>query len=645
LIKQLNTTLITFCALVLFSCTNGAGVVGKANSTTSNLASNTSGDNLTGSVPTITRIIIDPVNPGTFDLEGDGSSAIGNVCTASATTSTTTTTTTSTDYQGAGTSSCQCYYQYTVPSTGAQEAVYVNTSYFEANMVSCPYSTIEAGVTSVNVSLYVTSSSLTSTPAISVPLTGSTSAFDTTNSNNFTSIQRYQCKDVVSIFMPWSGSGSGTAGANAMYDPFQSDAPDTSYPLNFYTGNFGATFSYFSGAASSSVGNWNCPGVPNDTSVPGLDLRVWSVGPDSAGSSQIYPAVGSAFDRSTFYTANQASGIFSVPLNTYIAPTLYGQPGGTGSSAPSGYGATPNFVSSTQETCGDGTTDNIPAGFKWAKLWLFRADLAPRYYRTSSVIASVNIACNPGVDSSNSVAFPACFNGHTYNAGVTAQGGYKTSTSAFTTDPSTYPLADRIFTGEGSTASGNAMCFNFDGWAGAGEATYSGCASGIEEAPGCETGTETTAVFGAGTDHYAPPVFATTSTLAATYEGPGKVDPLNLLTATTGQYVPKDMNPTSVDLDLNNPRYDFLYVVTPVTVMAYQMENTASSANYPYTPYRFPSKQDCQSSNPNNPAFSGDCNPSKIIHYGLKLHDISTNGDPGNTTSNLVYPMCVLQPI
>jgi hypothetical protein len=629
-LNKLNKiTLAGFASLLAFSCTNGASIVSHGSSNSSATLSS-GGDSLTsGTVPVVTRVIIDPVNPGTFDLEGDGSNSIGQDCVATSTG--TTTSTSSTNLEGTGTSTCQCFYQYTRAS-GTQESVYVNTSYFEANMVRCPYTTIESDVTSVNVSLFDTTSGQASSPAIPVPLTGAASGFDLTNINNFLNMQRWQCKDVVTIYSPWSGTGSSGAGSNAMYDPVQSDDPDMSYPLNFYTGNFGAAFSYFSSGSPSTLQNWNCPTIPNNPNLPGYDLRVWSVGPDTAGSSNIYPPTGSAFDRSTFYVAKQAAGIFNVPLNTYIAPTLYGQVGGTGSSAPSGYGVSPTFVSSTQETCGDGTTTNIPAGYQWAKLWLFRADLADRYYRTSSAIGSVSINCNPGPDTSNNSPFTNC-----YPAGGGTGTTYLTSA---TVHNAPVPLADRIIYGEGETSPYiNIACVNFDG-SGVGLG-YSTCLNSSKEAPGCWTGTETTAQFGAGTDYWS---------LIGSYPTPYN-DPIGIIApGIPGQHVPKDLNPTSTDLDANtsgtpNARYDFLFVVTPVTVMAYQMENTASSLNYPYTPYRFPSKQDCQSSNPNNPAFSGDCNPSKIIHYGLKLHDISTNGDPGNNTSNLVYPMCVLQPI
>ena len=110
--------------------------------------------------------------------------------------------------------------------------------------------------------------------------------------------------------------------------------------------------------------------------------------------------------------------------------------------------------------------------------------------------------------------------------------------------------------------------------------------------------------------------------------------------------VPKDTAPQQNDLDAGNPRYDFVFVVSPESVMAAQMENSSNTSNYPYIPYRFPNASDCQSPDPDNPLTVGDCNPSKIIHYGLKLHDVSTNGDPPASDPNRpgIFPMCVLQP-
>jgi hypothetical protein len=609
---------IATLAFLVSACTNGLTIAGHSTASSTGSTGNGSNDSLTNSqFITVDRVIEDPNTSGVFDLEGDGSNAIGVDCTASGTSSSS-----NSNYQGSGTSTCQCYYQYTDPSTGDSESIYVDTSYFEANMVQCPYSTIPPTVQKVTVSLYQTASGQTSN-AIVFPLTGTNLAIDPTNLINYAKVNRYQCKDVVSILLPWATGN--TSSANVMYDPIQSEYPDISYPLNFYTTNYGDAFSEF---AQAALQNWNCPSLPNDPAVPGLDLRVWSVGPDTAGSSNIYPPAGSAFDRSTFYVAKQPTGVFNVPVNTYIAPTLFGGQNGAGNTNATGYAAAPVATSSTTEGCPDSSTP-IPPGYQWAKLWLFRADLAPRYYRTSSVIASVQVGCNPGTDSLNNYAFNDC--GTT--GGLTATGGENPSTAAV-------PLADRVLAGEGTPASGNVLCVNIDGSEGG--AGFN-CAYGTGEGPGCWTGTETTAQFGAGTDLWDP------RGVVVTQSSPQLTDPLQIFGNSTGiaQHVPKDMSPSSVDLDVNNPRFDFLVVVTPVSVMAAQMENTSSSLNYPYTPYRFPSKQDCQSSNPNNPSFSGDCNPSKKITYGLKLHDISTNGDPPSGAQNEtgVYPMCVLQPI
>ena len=101
------------------------------------------------------------------------------------------------------------------------------------------------------------------------------------------------------------------------------------------------------------------------------------MGPDSGGSYLIYPPSGSTFDRSTFYLANAAAGVFTVPLNSYTAPTIVSD--GTGS--PIGYGAAPIPSGTNQETCPDSVP--IPTGFHWAKLWLFRADLPDRNYVVS----------------------------------------------------------------------------------------------------------------------------------------------------------------------------------------------------------------------------------------------------------------------
>src|SRR5207248_4689736 len=117
-----------------------------------------------------------------------------------------------------------------------------------------------------------------------------------------------------------------------------------------------------------------------------------------------------------------------------------------------------------------------------------------------------------------------------------------------------------------------------------------------------------------------------------------------------------DYTPTIADLDTNGQaRYDFLFVVTPESVMAAQMQDSSKSANYPYTPYRFMSKGDCVSSDPDLPSFPGDCNTNRILRYGLKIHGVESAGDPDATSGNPadpitpstrygLFPICALQP-
>jgi hypothetical protein len=603
----------TFLAGLLLAtgCTNNLSSLGKGSSSGATHTVITSdGDSGSGLV-TLERVIEDPSMTGTFDLIGDGTNAIGQVCAPDSTD------TSSSDLNGAGPSTCQCAYSYT-RSNGNTEQLLVDTTYHEANLLRCPYDTLPTDISSVSVAITQTTSGASSN-SISFSLNGYTSATNLSDANSFVQVTRYQCRDIVTI--PYM-LGPGLTSSNSVYDPIQSEDPTISYPLNFYTTNFGGTFSLY---VSRDVRNWDCPSIPNDPNVPGLDLRVFSVGSDSAGSKQIYPPAGSAFDRSTFYVSKVKAGVFNIPLNTYVAPQTFGNGGGAN---PVGYAASPIATSSTTETCPDASV-TIPAGYQWAKLWLFRADLAPRYYRKSTAISSLSIGCNPGKDSLGNVAFGDC------------------DATGFTADTTQSPpqLADRIIGGAGNATA--SMCVNINGPFGTCTDTTS--SRSYFQGPGCTTdgdGTEQGgypySLYGLGTDIWQPRsvlVKSTDTTLT---------DPLDLFGKKgTTQNIPKDANPGSANLDVGNPRYDFLFVTTPVSVMAADMENTSSSVNYPYTPYRFPSKTDCLSSDPDNPSTSGDCNPSKIIHYGLKLHDISSNGDPSGSDPNRngTFPMCVLQPI
>jgi hypothetical protein len=102
-----------------------------------------------------------------------------------------------------------------------------------------------------------------------------------------------------------------------------------------------------------------------------------------------------------------------------------------------------------------------------------------------------------------------------------------------------------------------------------------------------------------------------------------------------------------VDIDdPSSPRYDFIFVVSPATVMSGEITNPSSSVHNIYTPYRFMSLGDCNSADPDNPSTIGDCNAARALrNYGIKFHDVGSVGDPPANDPNRpgVFPVCALQ--
>jgi hypothetical protein len=335
LAKILRQALWVAAAAACVSCTNNFNQVGST-SALSTVGGSTGNGNLdTGNaapILTITNVLKDNANPtSVLDIVGDGSNAMGQLCVAntSGTNNSLPTPSSSSTPTGAnqGPSTCSCTYSYTSPSVGTQ-TVSVDTVYYESNLIECDYTQIPGDVTTVNVSVLVTTQNASSN-TISFNLTG-VSGSSPTSASSYTLVSRYQCKDIVSI--PYAfGPALGTP--NSLYDPIQSESPEINYPLDFYTMNLGGSLAAY---ISNNVENWNCPGNPKDPNF-GTNYNLYSVGPDSGGSYLIYPPAGSAFDRSTFYLSNAAAGVFTIPVNTYTAPTIISD--GTGN--PIGYAAAP----------------------------------------------------------------------------------------------------------------------------------------------------------------------------------------------------------------------------------------------------------------------------------------------------------------
>mgnify|MGYP007089698293 FL=1 len=129
-------------------------------------------------------------------------------------------------------------------------------------------------------------------------------------------------------------------------------------------------------------------------------------------------------------------------------------------------------------------------------------------------------------------------------------------------------------------------------------------------------------------------------------------DPLGICVTNGSGFVPVqpyNFNVGTGDLDTGagTARYDFLFVVSPPSITLANMQDTStSSPSLPYQPYRFKSNGDCNSRDPDNAA-PGDClQVNAINNYGLKLHDVGSNGDPPASDPKRpgVFPVCVLQP-
>ncbi|MGZ3688345.1 MAG: hypothetical protein ACXVBW_08600 [Bdellovibrionota bacterium] len=601
-----------------------------------------------GGVITLSTVVKDTANPTSqLDLLGDGSGAFGQFCFASAAAGGG-----GAANGNAGPSNCKCHFSFT-NADGSANVFDVDTLYHEDNLIRCDYTKVPSGsIPFVNVSILLSNSSSFSN-TVTFRFTNAGSAFDPTNPSSFVQVERYQCKDVVTVPHIFGG----------VYDPIQSEDPRLSYPLNFYTTNMGGALALYSGGfnnANPPVG-WNCPAIPNDPSA-GMDLTLYSVNSDTLGSKLIFPPNNSAVDRSTFFVAKTAGGVFTIPVNAIEAPTIVTDPLGQVGPPPIGFAASPSSTSPNTETCPD-TTVQIPTGFHWMKLWLFRADLDPRKFIKSAAIQAIqSVSCIPDdfVDASNNSigVFPDC--GLTRSAKPSA--GDATSLSDLSGGRL---LSDRIL--------GSGMCVNmngrkstdfapFDSICGNSPATANNPTNATPNAAGCTTGFDTsnnlaqrTPTVGsvphtAGGVDYTNFALGTDVWDARNFSGKACVnnDPTTLAAQVCSIKVPVDPAPSTGDIDIVNgqvnTRSDFLYVVSPPTINTGDMDLVAPNT-LPYLPYRFFSPNDCHSSDP-DVAVPGDCLSSRVIHYKVKTHDIGLPGDPtGNDPQRGGrFPLCVLQP-
>ena len=345
---------------------------------------------------TLSRVVKNTLDPGrVLDLVGDGSGAIGNLCVPAT--------------AGAGSASaltptvCKCVFEYSSASS-LNTRLDKDITYHENNLARCSYSDIPIDVTSLTVSIHITSSDVYSSK-VNFKFNSSDNKLDLADASSFVPVIRYQCRSIINTI--------DFAFDNLIYDPFQSEDPHLSYPLDYYATNLGAAISAYTGVSGSEAMDANCPSILNPlfslspnayTSYVAehkVNLRLYSK-TALGGNKEIFPTGGvkPEIDRYNFYLAKQKSGIFTVPVNAYQSPgviTSSQEVNGVETSAnpPLGWGASPIPLGPGQETCPDPNSPYKPVGFSWAKLWLFRASLPLRSYSVPA--HQMGIFCNPGV--------------------------------------------------------------------------------------------------------------------------------------------------------------------------------------------------------------------------------------------------------
>lgn len=577
---------------ILSACVNGGN---RSKTSQTSIAESVGGNNLI----TINQVLRTTSNPsGSFDVIGDGSGAIAQYCTSA-------------QNSDQGPTNCKCSYTF-ARSDGTVQTIENDTTYHETNLVRCSSQGVQVGTTNINFKLTIASGG--SSNELVITPQGLAVSLDLTNPINYAKADRYQCRDA--IFIPHIFDSK-------IYDPFLSDDPELSYPLNFYTTNKGGTISAFvanPGAAPSNGSGWICPLSPSLGKAPGtlvdditsLDLRIFSVASETGGDNKIYPpTAGVGTDRSTFFLARQPAGLFTVPVNAYIAPNTVTAPGTSGTPPPLGYGVAPIPIGNSgsgMERCPLQSELAIPARTRWVKVWLFRASLAARFYPSSNALQKTaqGLFCNPGTyQGSTKVVFSDCG-----NAGRTIPTSAPNAT-----------IADRVILGSQACVTPS-----------------------IGAGSGLWIGSSQTA---GGTDRWslvngAQPAFACSGQVP---------DPFNL--CNSSNRVPFDGTLTSNSIDANNTsRYDFLFVVTPAADASNNPLNppvntvnfkNADQVAAQYTPYRFYSPKFCpDGADPTDPS---QCAQNEIVNYGFKAFDVGTNGDapPGQAGRQPVFPVCALQ--
>ncbi len=641
--RQIHCSIILL-ALVFSGCTNQVLTTLSAIKASNGI---TQPDGGNGDKLTLLKAVPNSYNASSqIDLVGNGTGEIGKACTVGSTTG------------SAASNTCRCRYEYTrtVGSSTSTEKIDADAIYVEDDLLRCSKDIVPADVTTLTVKVHVTNSDSYSN-GVTLNLSTTSLSIDTTDYRNFNNITRWQCRDLPFSPMPWIGSG--------IYDPIISEDPAIAIPLNFYFESKGRALTAFvsnpdaapkTPPGGSAVVGWYCPEGNKNYTHSANDLWLFSMGAttsipasrtpnntnynlgyDQLGTTQVYNRM-DLDDRQGFRLARSPAGVWSVPVNAYVAPNTISQLTEIDGQkvAPLGYGASPSSSGNNEESC---PSVSIPSGYHWVKVWLFRGSIEPRKYPTSPALKKTSLAMNmPTWDAVNgnysgTPVFASC--------GTTSD---MLSSGVSTALPAANPMAYRLISVQGSADTG---CMNWS-------------------APSATPIYDPKSYFSATTSDTWGYRYNVGMDFNAIYTQ-STVLPGNFFQCAAGTNClsnPAQGNvPGTISMPVEwenietNSRFDFVMVTTPTNIHAKNLLFPYSTDYAPeYVPYRFKTDPSlattgvaalCVAAGYTWSDFTG-CSGSvaeiegQKIYYELKLHDVGVNGDsaPGRQP---VFPVCAIQ--
>lgn len=675
--------------LAAVSCTNKTSV--------------SSGESLTQSTPlpggsdstvpflVLSRVIKSQSSPSNLDFIGDGTGTLGSFCKTP---------------EGQTTSNCQCEFSYTRQG-GGKEAFEVPTVYTESNLIRCPYSGIPAGSTGVSGRIRATGPNVYSNySTISIALGGS--SLNLSQETSFKEVNRFQCRDYISIPHMFDANVYDPLQSEDTRYSYPLNFYTTNIGGSIIAMfNDSADASPTASGGASFQSQWTCSTDPNN-SATWENLRIYSVEPDGNGSQRIYPPDGSAFDRYTFYLAKEPTGVFNVPVNAFIGPGLISttpeanseQSGAIvdSTSSPVGYAARP-IPTAGGEVCPSSST-SIPDGWEWVKVWAWRTSLEPRWYVSGSqqIDEVGQISCNPGHydESTNQGTGAVLSPGNAFHRGcgeayasdgqaALDRNGIAADSAAPFVNPQNEPqppasfdtglnarilggntvgycvifpqtsdvAATAAYTGDGTAdldldlgnqRAGQAHCDN--AVLCNGQTDNAGFLSDFPNPGPFPPGADRWERFVAENPGNDPIPF---NLGVAKFENSDGTAPATSPTSAKfdhqDQATPFDTVIFQENLDNEQSRFDFIFVVSPESLTRQVLENEQAGFG-PYKPFTFKRKEDCNSDNPDgNPTCIS--NSDRKNNFELYTSEIFTESglseEPSNTS--VVYPICTVRPV